>query len=163
MLVLAAMRPFRSARRRDPIVAFLDRLTDGQLAAVAGAMRDVARGGPGVAPVVGPGLHELLVEADGHPLALLFAESGPDRQVLLAVEDAVRVDAAARLALAGERLADWRARHGRSGAATVGAERDFLAEIVARRSRRDAGFTRLLDPIEASAARARLPRTATHR
>jgi phage-related protein len=106
-------RFYETAGGRRPVREFLDGLSGDDLAAVAGAMRDVTRNGLVAARHVRGDIYEVREDGDRQTFRILFAAEGRSDQVLLALEGfskKTRKTPPSLIDPAERRLTDWRAR-----------------------------------------------------
>jgi phage-related protein len=106
-------RFYETVAGRRPVRDFLDGLSGDDLAAVAAALRDVARNGLVVARHVRGDIYEVREDGDRQTFRILFAVEGRGGHVLLALEGfskKTRKTQPASIELAERRLADWRSR-----------------------------------------------------
>lgn len=92
---------------------FIDRLSDGDAAAIAGGMRDVVAHGNRVAHHLRGDIYEVRVAGDRRAYRVLHATEGKEDQVLLALEafsKTTRTTPDRLIRTAERRLADWRRR-----------------------------------------------------
>jgi phage-related protein len=106
-------RLYRTHDGARPVNAFLDQLSDEDVANVVAAMKAVARAGISAAKHVEGEIYEVKADGDRQTFRILFAQEGKHDQVLLALEafsKKTRKLPRANLALAERRLSDWRRR-----------------------------------------------------
>jgi phage-related protein len=78
-------RSYKTAGGADPVGAFLDDLTDEEMAQVAAAMLDVKNGGLHAAKHLRGDIYEVIADSPTRSFRVLFAAEGRYGQVLLAV------------------------------------------------------------------------------
>lgn len=106
-------RDYRTASGRRPVHQFLGTLTDGEVADIVAAMKEVARDGLSVARHLEGDIYEVRAISDRQSFRILFAKEGKRGQVLLALEGFSKKQQKLpkrHLDLAKRRLADWRRR-----------------------------------------------------
>jgi phage-related protein len=95
------------------VKAFLDELTDEEIAAVVAGMKDVAERGLPAARHLRGDLYEVRADAATRSFRILFSTEGRYSQVLLSLsgfEKRTQKTPSRELELAEGRLRDWRAR-----------------------------------------------------
>ena len=110
-------RPYKTVGGADPVGAFLDELTDEELAQVAAAMLDVKNSGLPAAKHLRGDVYEVIADGPTRSFRVLFAAEGRYGQVLLAVvafSKKTQKTPGRMLDLADKRLADWRRRGAKS-------------------------------------------------
>jgi phage-related protein len=106
-------RDYRTRAGRRPVKAFLDTLSDSDVADIAAAMSEVQKVGIRAAKPVGGEIYEVKAEGNRQTFRVLFAQEGEHDQVLLALvalskkQQKLPQEA---LNLARSRLRDWRSR-----------------------------------------------------
>jgi len=113
-------RFYETAAGARPVTAFLDRLPNAERRAVLLELKRVAQDGRAAARHLRGEIYEVRAAVAGQSFRVLFAAEGARGQVLLALEAFSKKTARtppATIALAEDRLRDWRAR----GAARRGA------------------------------------------
>ncbi len=106
-------RYYRTSAGRSPVREVLASLDDGDVAAIAAAMRDVADDGLVAARHVRGDIYEVRASGERQSFRVLFAAEGSRRHVLLALEafsKKTQRTPPPRIAVAEARLADWRSR-----------------------------------------------------
>jgi len=106
-------RDYRTAAGARPVKAFLDKLTDEELAAVVAGMKEIARLGLVVAKHLRGDIYEVRADASTRSFRLLFSAEGKWSQVLLALSGFAKKTQKTpprELDLAEARLGDWRRR-----------------------------------------------------
>lgn len=106
-------RDYRTPAGRRPVADFIAGLSDGDAAAVAAAMKEVAIQGRSAARHLQGEIYEVRAMGDRMIYRVLFAAEGRQGQVLLALEAISKKTQAtppATIALAERRLRDWRRR-----------------------------------------------------
>lgn len=109
-------RDYRTPAGRRPVKEFIDQLSDGDVAAVVAAMKEVAEVGTAAARHLRGGIYEVRAHGDRASFRILFAVEGERQQVLLALggfSKKSRQTPDHMLLSAERRLTDWRSR-GRS-------------------------------------------------
>jgi phage-related protein len=104
-------RDYRTLAGARPVKAFLDTLTDREVAAVVAAMREVAEYGISRARHLRGDVYEVRTSADRRSLRILFSQEA--RFVLLALSGFMKKTAKtppSEIELGEARLAGWRAR-----------------------------------------------------
>jgi phage-related protein len=115
-------RDYRTAAGGRPVKAFLDELTDEELAAVVAGMKEVVERGLAASKHLRGDVYEVRADAATRSFRVLFATEGRYSQVLLslsAFEKRTQKTPRRELELAEDRLRDWRDR----GAAKKRADR----------------------------------------
>lgn len=111
-------RDYRTRAGGRPVKAFLDDLTDEEVAAVVAGMKEVAdRGLPAARHLRGE-IYEVRADASTRSFRVLFSAEGRYSQVLLslsAFEKRTQKTPPRELELAETRLRDWRSRGGTKG------------------------------------------------
>lgn len=111
-------RDYRTRAGGRPVKAFLDDLTDEEVAAVVAGMKEVAdRGLPAARHLRGE-IYEVRADASTRSFRVLFSVEGRYSQVLLslsAFEKRTQKTPPRELELAETRLRDWRVRGGAKG------------------------------------------------
>jgi phage-related protein len=106
-------RDYRTAAGGRPVKAFIDALTDAEVASIVAGMKDVvARGLPSAKHLRGD-IYEVRADASTRSFRLLFAAEGKYSQVLLSLsvfEKRTRKTPPRELDLAESRLREWRHR-----------------------------------------------------
>jgi phage-related protein len=106
-------RDYQTAAGRRPIKEFIDRLSDGDTAAVVAAMKDVAQTGLTATRHLRGEIYEVRAEGDRQTFRVLFVTEGRRGQVLLSLEGFSKKSQKTppeKIQLAERRLADWRHR-----------------------------------------------------
>jgi phage-related protein len=106
-------RDYRTAAGARPVKAFLDELTDEEVAAIVAGMKDVVARGLAAARHLRGDVYEVRADAATRSFRVLFAAEGRYSQVLLslsAFEKRTQKTPARELELAERRLRDWRDR-----------------------------------------------------
>lgn len=106
-------RDYRTRAGGRPVKAFLDDLTDDEVAAVVAAMKEVAERGLVAAKHLRGDVYEVRADAATRSFRVLFATEGRYSQVLLslsAFEKRTQKTPPRELDLAEDRLRDWRER-----------------------------------------------------
>jgi len=106
-------RDYRTATGGRPVKDFLDALTDEEVAAVVADMKDISRRGLPAAKHLHGDVYEVRTDAATRSFRVLFASEGLRGQVLLSLSAFVKKTQRTplrELALADNRLRDWRAR-----------------------------------------------------
>ena len=106
-------RDYRTPAGGRPVKAFLDELTDEELAEVVAAMKEVTRDGLSAAKHLRGDLYEVRADARTRSFRVVFATEGRYSQVLLslsAFEKRTQKTPQRELDLAESRLREWRAR-----------------------------------------------------
>jgi phage-related protein len=109
-------RDYRTPAGGRPVKAFLDDLTDEEVAAVVAGMKDVAARGLAAAKHLRGDLYEVRADAATRSFRLVFSTEGRYSQVLLslsAFEKRTQKTPPRELDLAESRLNEWRARGAR--------------------------------------------------
>ena len=109
-------RDYRTPAGGRPVKAFLDELTDEEVAAVVAGMKDVAARGLAAAKHLRGDLYEVRADATTRSFRVLFSTEGRYSQVLLslsAFEKRTQKTPPRELDLAESRLREWRARGAR--------------------------------------------------
>jgi phage-related protein len=106
-------RDYRTAAGGRPVKAFIDALTDEEVASIVAGMKDViARGLPSAKHLRGD-IYEVRADAATRSFRLLFAAEGKYSQVLLSLsvfEKRTQKTPPRELDLVEDRLRDWRHR-----------------------------------------------------
>lgn len=106
-------RDYRTGAGGRPVKDFLDQLADAEVAAIVAAMREVAVEGPRVAKHLRGDVYEVRADGRTRTFRILFAPEGRFGQVLLSLSGFVKKTQKTpfrELALAEDRLAEWRER-----------------------------------------------------
>lgn len=106
-------RDYRTRAGGRPVKAFLDDLTDDEVAAVVAGMKEVAERGLVAAKHLRGDVYEVRADAATRSFRVLFATEGRYSQVLLslsAFEKRTQKTPPRELDLAEDRLRDWRER-----------------------------------------------------
>ena len=106
-------RDYRTRAGGRPVKAFLDSLTDEEVAAIVAGMKDVADRGFAAARHLRDDLYEVRADAATRSFRVIFSAEGRYSQVLLslsAFEKRTQKTPVRELDLAEARLRDWRAR-----------------------------------------------------
>ncbi len=106
-------RDYRTAAGGRPVKAFLDALTDDELAEVIAAMKEVAREGLVASRHLRGDLYEVRAETTTRSFRVVFSPEGRRNQVLLSLsgfQKKTQKTPKSELELAERRLVDWRAR-----------------------------------------------------
>ncbi|MBX3226822.1 MAG: type II toxin-antitoxin system RelE/ParE family toxin [Labilithrix sp.] len=106
-------RDYRTRAGGRPVKAFLDDLTDDELAAVVAGMKEVVERGLVAGKHLRGDVYEVRADATTRSFRVLFATEGRYSQVLLslsAFEKRTQKTPPRELDLAEERLRDWRER-----------------------------------------------------
>lgn len=106
-------RDYRTRAGGRPVKAFLDELTDEEVAAVVAGMKDVAKRGLAAAKHLRDDIYEVRADAATRSFRVLFSTEGRYSQVLLslsAFEKRTQKTPPRELQLAQNRLRDWRTR-----------------------------------------------------
>jgi len=106
-------RDYRTPAGARPVKAFLDKLTDDEVAAITAGMRDVRERGTVAARHLRSDIYEVRADAATRSFRLLFACEGSFSQILLSLsvfEKRTQKTPAQEIELAERRLKDWRAR-----------------------------------------------------
>jgi phage-related protein len=106
-------RDYRSRSGARPVKAFLDELTDEEVAAIVAGMKDVAERGLPAGRHLRGDIYEVRADAATRSFRVLFATEGKRGQVLLslsAFEKRTQKAPAREVELAETRLRDWRER-----------------------------------------------------
>jgi phage-related protein len=106
-------RDYRTAAGGRPVKAFVDTLTDEEVAAIVAGMKDVCQQGLPAARHLRGDVYEIKAEAPTRSFRLLFSAEGSHGQVLLslsAFEKRTQRTPPRELELAENRLRDWRRR-----------------------------------------------------
>lgn len=109
-------RDYVTATGRRPVREFIMGLPRPDRAQVAAAMRDIRLGGLPLARHVRGDIYEVRVSSERQEFRILFATEGRRSQVLLslgAFSKKTQKTPAPKIALAEQRLADWRSRRPR--------------------------------------------------
>ncbi len=104
-------RDYRTANGNRPVKKFLMQLTSGEQAAIAAAMKDVAKDGLAAATHLAGDIYEVKADTNDKFFRVLFAAEGQHHHVLLALEAFAKKTnktPRAKLDLANDRLKDWR-------------------------------------------------------
>jgi phage-related protein len=112
-VIVRRWRDYRTAAGARPVKAFLDELTDDELAAIIAGMKDVARRGLPAAKHLRGDLYEVRADAATRSFRLLFAVEGRFNQVLLSLSAFAKKTQRTpqhELELAEARLREWQAR-----------------------------------------------------
>lgn len=110
-------RDYRTASGRSPVAEFIDSLSDGDAAAVLAAMVEVRDLGMRAARHLDDEIWEVRADGDRVIYRILFAQEGTRGRILLALEGIkkkTQKTPPGTIALAKQRLADWRSRGSRS-------------------------------------------------
>lgn len=108
-------RDYRTRAGGRPVKAFLDKLTDEELAAVVAGMKEVVARGLAAARHLRGDVYEVRADASTRSFRVLFAGEGRYAQVLLSLsvfEKRTQKTPPRELQLAEDRLRDWRLRSG---------------------------------------------------
>ena len=106
-------RDYRTAAGGRPVKAFLNELTDEEVAAIVAGMKEVAVNGARAARHLKDDIYEVRADAPTRSFRLLFSAEGRYGQVLLslsAFEKRTQKTPPSEIALAESRLSDWRRR-----------------------------------------------------
>ena len=106
-------RDYRTRAGGRPVKAFLDELTDEEVAAIVAGMKEVADRGLSAARHLRGDIYEVRADAPTRSFRILFSAEGRYSQVLLSLsgfEKRTQKTPPRELALAETRLRDWRAR-----------------------------------------------------
>ena len=106
-------RDYRTRAGGRPVKAFLDELTDEEVAAVVAGMKDVVKRGLAAAKHLRDDIYEVRADAATRSFRVLFSTEGRYSQVLLslsAFEKRTQKTPPRELQLAQNRLRDWRTR-----------------------------------------------------
>ena len=106
-------RDYRTRAGGRPVKAFLDELTDEEVAAVVAGMKDVVKRGLAAAKHLRDDIYEVRADAATRSFRVLFSTEGRSSQVLLslsAFEKRTPKTPPRELQLAQNRLRDWRTR-----------------------------------------------------
>ena len=106
-------RDYRTAAGGRPVKAFLDGLTDEEVAAIIAGMKEVAAQGLSAARHLRGDIYEVRADASARSFRLLFSTEGRWSQVLLSLsvfEKRMQKAPQHEIQLAERRLADWRMR-----------------------------------------------------
>lgn len=109
-------RDYRTSAGGRPVKAFIDELTDGEVASIVAGMKEVAERGLAAAKHLRGDIYEVRADASTRSFRVLFSTEGRYSQVLLAVsafEKRTRKTPPRELELAEVRLRDWRTRGAR--------------------------------------------------
>jgi phage-related protein len=106
-------RDYRTAAGGRPVKAFLDSLTDEEVAAIVAGMKEVAASGARAARHLRDDIYEIRADAPTRSFRLLFSAEGRYGQVLLslsAFEKRTQKTPPNEIAIAESRLSEWRRR-----------------------------------------------------
>lgn len=106
-------RDYRTRAGGRPVKAFLDELTDEEVAAVVAGMKDVVKRGLAAAKHLRGDIYEVRADAATRSFRVLFSTEGRYSQVLLslsAFEKRTQKTPPRELELAQNRLREWRTR-----------------------------------------------------
>jgi phage-related protein len=106
-------RDYRTRAGGRPVKAFLDELTDDEVAAVVAGMKEVVERGLAAGKHLRGDVYEVRADAATRSFRVLFATEGRYSQVLLslsAFEKRTQKTPPRELELAEDRLRDWRER-----------------------------------------------------
>lgn len=106
-------RDYRTPAGRRPVREFIAGLDDHDAAAVLAAMKEVETDGLRVAEHLDDAIYEVKADGARQTFRILFAPEGKHDQVLLSLEGfskKTQKTPPAKIRLAKQRLADWRAR-----------------------------------------------------
>lgn len=106
-------RDYRTRAGGRPVKAFIDELTDEEVAAIVAAMKEVAERGLVAAKHLRADIYEVRADAATRTFRVLFSTEGRYSQVLLslsAFEKRTQKTPPRQLELAEDRLRDWRER-----------------------------------------------------
>lgn len=106
-------RDYRTRAGGRPVKAFLDHLTDEEVAAIVAGMKEVADRGLSAARHLRGDIYEVRADAPTRSFRILFSAEGRYSQVLLSLsgfEKRTQKTPPRELELAETRLRDWRAR-----------------------------------------------------
>jgi phage-related protein len=106
-------RDYRTAAGSRPVKAFLNALTDEEVASIVAGMRDVAERGLSAARHLRGDIYEVRADAATRSFRLLFSAEGRYSQVLLSLsgfEKRTQKTPPREIDLAETRLRDWRQR-----------------------------------------------------
>jgi phage-related protein len=106
-------RDYRSGSGIRPVHAFIETLTDEEVAEVVAAMKEVAREGMEAARHLRGDVYEVRASTSTRSFRILFASEGAQSQVLLSLVAFVKKTQRTPpriIDLAEQRLADWRSR-----------------------------------------------------
>lgn len=112
-MVRRRWRDYRTERGRRPVKEFVEQLADEDVATIVAAMREVAVEGLIAARHLRGDLYEVRAEGADQSFRILFATEGRRGQVLLALQGfgkKTQRTPPQEIALAEQRLADWRGR-----------------------------------------------------
>jgi hypothetical protein len=106
-------RDYRTASGGRPVKAFIDALTDEEVASIVAGMKDVVERGLAAARHLRHDIYEVRADAASRSFRLLFAAGGKRSQVLLSLsvfEKRTQKTPPRELDVAESRLEDWRTR-----------------------------------------------------
>lgn len=106
---------YRTVAGARPVKAFVAKLTDEEVAAIAAGMREVKHRGTEAARHLRGDIYEVRAEAETRSFRLLFSCEGSYSQILLALsvyEKRTQKTPSREIELALKRLKDWRSRAG---------------------------------------------------
>lgn len=106
-------RDYRTPGGARPVKAFLDDLTDEEVAAIVAGMKDVERRGLAAGRHLKDDIYEVRADAANRSFRILFSTEGRYSQVLLSLsgfEKRTQKTPPRELDLAEKRLRDWRER-----------------------------------------------------
>jgi phage-related protein len=106
-------RDYRTAAGGRPLKAFLDDLTDEEVASIVAGMKEIAQDGIRAAKHLRGDIYEVRADAATRSFRLLFSAEGRYSHVLLALsafEKRTQKTPPRELGLAEKRLRDWRGR-----------------------------------------------------
>jgi len=106
-------RDYRTAGGARPVKAFLDDLTDEEVAAVVAGMKEIVQRGLAAARHLRGDIYEVRADASNRSFRVLFSTEGRYSQILLslsAFEKRTQKAPSRELELAENRLKDWRER-----------------------------------------------------
>jgi phage-related protein len=106
-------RDYRTAAGGRPVKAFLDDLTDEEVASIVAGMKEIAKDGIRAGRHLRGDIYEVRADAATRSFRLLFSAEGRYRHVLLALsafEKRTQKTPTREIDLADKRLRDWRIR-----------------------------------------------------
>lgn len=118
-------RDYRTAARRRPVKAYIDTLSDEEVAAIVAGMKEVVARGLAVARHLRGDIYEVRSDASTRSFRLLFATEGRYGHVLLSLsvfEKRTQKTPSREIEVAEKRLKDWRERGSILRKATVSAQ-----------------------------------------
>jgi phage-related protein len=116
-------RDYRTGAGSRPVKAYLDKLTDEEVAAVVAGMKEVAQRGLVASRHLRGDIYEVRADARSRSFRLLFANEGRTGRILLSLsifEKRTQKTPIRELELAERRLRDWRTRGARDSSAPPG-------------------------------------------